>query len=253
MQYYLTSKDDDAAGRAAAALEADGFDVLDEYHEDAVVIVLGGDGSILHAAREYPGSTILPVRTGTSKGHRTSVEEDELLEAVEAAETGERGSAYHVEDHHYLTATSDAVDLPTDFLALNDVCLHHREPTMAAEFAVDLHTDAGRRTFPDLVGDGLVVATPFGSSAYFRSITGTTFERGIGVAFNNVHWPEDAPEYVRLPSDATVEVRVTETANAATAVLTRDNHPDRIPLEPDAPVAISRSDRQVSILRLDAR
>jgi len=35
------------------------------------------------------------------------------------------------------------------------------------------------------IGDGIVVATPFGSTAYYRSITDSFFEVGIGLAFNN--------------------------------------------------------------------
>ena len=248
MDYVVTSKDADRATRAAETLESHGYDVLDAYRADAIVVVLGGDGSILHAARTYDEPTILPVRTGTSKGHQTSLDAADLLEAVETIETG---TDYRLETHHYLRAASEAADLPAGFTALNDVCLHHREPTMAAEFGVRLHTDARTRAYPDLVGDGVVVATPFGSSAYFRSITGRTFERGIGVAFNNVHWPEDAPEYVRLPADARVEVAVTETENAAAAVLTRDNHPEPVTLEPGAPVEIRQADRAATIVRLD--
>lgn len=251
MHYHVTSKDEETATRAAETLESHGFDVVETYDEDAVVVVLGGDGSILHAARTYDEPTILPVRTGTSKGHRTSLDEPDLVGAVDTIESGTAGTDYRVEAHHQLRAESEALDLPAGFVALNDICLHHREPTMAAEFGARLHTDAGTRAFPELIGDGLVVATPFGSSAYFRSITGRTFERGLGVAFNNVHWPEDAPAYVRLPTDGRVEVAVTETANAAAAVLTRDNHPDPVVLEPGAPVTIRQSERAAALVRLD--
>jgi len=37
----------------------------------------------------------------------------------------------------------------------------------------------------EFIGDGLVVATPFGSTGYYRSITDSYFELGIGIAFNN--------------------------------------------------------------------
>jgi NAD+ kinase len=249
--YHVEAKDDAVAESVAETLGQQGVPVSDRYDPEDVLVVLGGDGSILYAARTYDDPTILPVRTGTSKGHQTSLDEARVLEAVATIETGEAGADYRIERHRELAAESEDVDLPGEISALNDVCLHHREPTMAAEFAVTLETDAGTREYPELIGDGLVVATPFGSSAYFRSITGTTFERGIGVAFNNVHWPADAPEYARLPPDAAVEVRVTETANAAAAVLTWDNHPDPIVLGREDAVRVTLSDRSVGLIRLD--
>ncbi len=251
MRYFVTARDPGRDEAATETLEAAGFDVLDEYDPSAVTVVLGGDGSILYAARQYPEPTILPVRSGASKGHQTSLDESELLAAIEAIEDGEEGETYRVEAYEQLTARSDEADLSGDFTALNDVCLHHEDPTMAAEFAVTLHTAAGPRRFPELIGDGLVVATPFGASAYFRSITGTTFETGLGVAFNNIHWPDDAPEYVRLAPSSRVDIRILDADNAAGALLTRDNDPDPVPLPDGAAVTIARADREVSVLRVD--
>jgi len=248
VQYHVIARDDATADSAAATLDEHGFEVLADYDADAVLVVLGGDGSILYAAREYDAPTILPVRTGTSKGYMTSLDERDLLEAVETLESGREGVDYHVERYRQLAARGDG--LPADYTALNDVCLHHREPTLAAEFEARLHSEAGTRAFEELIGDGLVVATPFGSSAYFRSITGRTFDRGIGVAFNNIHTPRDAPEYVRLPPSGRVEVAVTETAQAATPVLTRDNDPATVVLERGESVEISRAAETVDLLRL---
>ena len=37
----------------------------------------------------------------------------------------------------------------------------------------------------EIIGDGIVLSSPFGADAYFKSITHTSFKRGIGIAFNN--------------------------------------------------------------------
>jgi NAD kinase len=39
--------------------------------------------------------------------------------------------------------------------------------------------------FENIVGDGAVIATPFGSSGYFSSIGGEKFSKGIGIGLNN--------------------------------------------------------------------
>lgn len=251
VRYFVTARDDGRGEAAVETLESAGYEVLDAYDPSAITIVLGGDGSILYAARQFAEPTILPVRSGASKGHQASLDESELLAAVETIADGDAGDAYHVEEYDRLAAESPDVDLPGEYTALNDVCLHHQEPTMATEFAVTLDTASGRRRFAELIGDGIVIATPFGATAYFRSITRTTFESGIGVAFNNIHYPADAPEYVRLGPTGRVEIRIREADNAAGSVLTRDNDPDHIPLPEGATVTVRRSDRQVAVLRLD--
>jgi len=65
--------------------------------------------------------------------------------------------------------------------ALNDINIHYKPPT-ALRFGVVV---SGRQIASDVIGDGLVIATPYGSTAYFSSITGKKFSRGIGIAFNN--------------------------------------------------------------------
>lgn len=251
VRYFVTARDRGRDVDAAEALADAGFDVVSEYDPGAITVVLGGDGSILYTTRQYEEPTLLPVRSGGSKGHQTSLDEADLVAAVEAIEDGVPGEDYHEERYEQLEASSSDVDLPADYYALNDVCLHHREPTMAAEFSVTLHGTDDTQEYPNLIGDGIVVATPFGASAYFRSITGTTFESGIGVAFNNIHWPTETPEYVRLAPTGTVEITVEPADNAAAAVLTRDNDPKPVPLEAGATIHVERADREVAILRLD--
>ena len=41
--------------------------------------------------------------------------------------------------------------------------------------------------FDKLIGDGIVIATPFGSTGYYKSTGGKQFKKGIGISFNNLH------------------------------------------------------------------
>lgn len=103
--------------------------------------------------------------------------------------------------------------------------------------------------FDRLIGDGVLVATPFGSTGYYRSITGGTFSSGLGVAFNNVHTPMDAPQYIHLSPDAVVEVEVLDSEHASSAVLTRDNADEMYELRIDEPITIQLTDREVELVR----
>jgi len=67
-------------------------------------------------------------------------------------------------------------------VALNEIVIHNKNPQHGIRYRVFLDkTDLGK----EFIGDGLVVATPFGSTGYYRSITDSYFELGIGIAFNN--------------------------------------------------------------------
>jgi NAD kinase len=64
---------------------------------------------------------------------------------------------------------------------MNEINLHY-SPPRALRFLLKLNNKIISK---ELVGDGIVVATPYGSTGYFYSITGRNFNRGLGIAFNN--------------------------------------------------------------------
>lgn len=246
MRYHVISNDDRRRERAVETLEGAGFDVVEEYDPEAVVVTLGGDGTILYAARAFEEPTLLPVRTAGSAGLRTELDDDRLVEAVGAIEAG----AYSTTDHRKLTAYRDGEEVRGSFGALNEVSLHHGSPLMAAVFAVRVR-DGTREEFERVVGDGALVATPFGSTGYYRSVTGGTFQDGLGLAFNNVHAPADVPDQVGLSPGAAVEFEVVESGHASDAVLTRDNAPETVELGVGEPVTVRYSDRRVSVVSVD--
>lgn len=263
MRYFVSAADPSAAADCRTLLDARGYHVLDDYDDDAIVLSLGGDGSILYNGRRYGDPTILPVAGIGSEANTVEVDEASLLERLSALEDGREGTDYHLETHRKLTASRDGEPIRDGFGALNDIHLHHTDPVRAAKFAArvsdvpadrsgDRIVDGTRETVYDadrIIGDGLLVATPFGSTGYYRSITDGTFETGVGVAFNNVHKPMDAPRSITLSSAGRVEVELLTTARSSSAVLARDDDPEVQRLQPGEVISISLSDRTVDIVR----
>lgn len=128
-----------------------------------LVIVVGGDGSLLHAARTLARSSV-PV-LGINRGHLgflTDIAPSEIRDKVAAVLKG-----HYVEDKRFLISAEVMRDgqISGEMLALNDVILHTGTTVHMIEFA--LHVE-GHFVY-QLRSDGLIVCTPTGSTAYALS------------------------------------------------------------------------------------
>lgn len=205
-----------------------GFAVVSEAPD--VVLTYGGDGLLLHSEREWPGVPKLPLRN-SRRGRKC-----EPRTVQEALERLARGDLVAVRQ------TKVRAEARSEFrIGLNDIIVHNSRPTSTVRCRVRID---GEPFGGEVVGDGVVVATPFGSTAYYRSITRSIFHAGLGVAFNNSTEPVD---HVVLPETAEIRVAITR----GPALVAADNDPDPIPLDEGDEVAIRRHDAEAVILRMD--
>jgi len=127
-----------------------------------LVVVLGGDGTLLSVANciaaASPDVPILGVNFG-SLGFLTEATLPELYASLEAAVSGQA----RVEERLMLRATTvrAGVALPEQ-LALNDVVI----TKSARARMTDLSVSVGEEFVTRVKADGLIVATPTGSTAY---------------------------------------------------------------------------------------
>jgi NAD+ kinase len=131
-----------------------------------LVIVVGGDGSLLGAARELAKSKIplLGVNRGRL-GFLTDISPSDLEERLEKVLQGE----YIEETRFLLDGHVERNGQPLGFgTALNDVVLHPGKSTRMIGF--DLYID-GHFVYSQR-SDGLIVSTPTGSTAYSLSAGG---------------------------------------------------------------------------------
>ena len=214
--------------RVAAAARRAGLAVV--RRDPQAVLCHGGDGTLLRAAREWPGVPLVPVRIAA----RMQPCPDHGLDTVLARLV--RGELPR-ETLPLLDSELGSLHLA----ALNDVVLRNESPATAVRLRVraDGH-DSG-----EVAGDGVVCATPFGSSGYYRSITRETFEQGLGVAFNNSTEPR-AP--LHLPTGKPVEIELLR----GPAVLVHDNDPRTLFLSEGRRLRVSLSSAVAVVLGLDA-
>jgi NAD+ kinase len=93
----------------------------------------------------------------------------------------------------------------------------------------------------EIIGDGLVISTPFGSTAYFNHITRGVFHLGIGIAFKA---PVEQTSHIIVPEQAQFRVAFTR----GPAVLAFDNSPDYFDLGKDDELIVRKSDQPATIL-----
>lgn len=131
-----------------------------------LVIVLGGDGTLLSAARAIGGRDIplFAVNLG-GLGFLTAIKIDELYQQLERALSGdfriERRRMLHCELHR------DGRPI-ADYEALNDMVLTKAEIARM----IDLEVQVNGKFVTVYKADGLIIATPTGSTAYSLSAGG---------------------------------------------------------------------------------
>jgi NAD+ kinase len=131
-------------------------------------LVLGGDGTILKALRAYANTEVpvFAVNFGTV-GFLAAVERENLAEGLDAA----FGGGFEVMLMPGLEASIDA-EPP---LALNDVSLIRRQHSRVAELGYSL----GGKEVGHVRCDGLVAATPAGSTGYNLANQGPILAWGV--------------------------------------------------------------------------
>lgn len=136
---------------------------------DAVVTV-GGDGTMLHAAKECArhGLPVLGINLGRT-GFLATCELDEMEQKLHKLAAGE----FSVEHRALLQAECTGAD--GSLIALNDLVVYsgHRRQT------VDLDILCDGLPVSNCRGDGVILATPTGSTAYSLSAGGPILDARI--------------------------------------------------------------------------
>ena len=144
--------------------DAIGLDNI-KYNDLDIIIALGGDGTILRTSRNLNNSSI-PI-LGVNIGNLGFLSSVELLEFENAMKRFIEDD-YYVEDRMMLKCTLPYREKPEEYIALNDIVVS--KGTLARVVKYELHID--NKFYIDFTGDGLIIATPTGSTAYSLSAGG---------------------------------------------------------------------------------
>jgi NAD+ kinase len=187
----------DAVDRVRGVAERAGVRLIDEPREAELVVALGGDGTMLRTLAELLGSGVPVIGVNFGRvGFLASIAPDDLERDLERVFTGEYA----------------AIELPTlqvslngeRHVAVNDVVV--TSSTLGR--MVELAWAVGGEDLGTVPCDGMIVATPTGSTAYNLSNGGPVLVRGLdamAVTFIAPHSLHARPLVV--PRGLTVTVR----------------------------------------------
>ena len=167
-----------------------------------LVVVLGGDGTILSVARRYAGGPpILGVNMGFL-GYLTEVPREDLYPALLEI----LGGRYALESRSLLEIRLErAAGGAADYLALNDAVIAKTAPSRIIE--LDVVVDG--KSVARYRADGLVISTPTGSTAYNLSAGGPILHPQLPVTVLTPICPHTLTlRPLVLPDTSVLEVRL---------------------------------------------
>ena len=138
-----------------------------KFESDAsLVITIGGDGTLLKAARFYaPKKTpVLGINLGRL-GFLAQANIDEIEDSIEKLIKGE----YRIESRMMLSAFNDNV------LALNDIVIKGDSFSRTSKLFLSIND----KVVCDYLADGIIISTPTGSTAYTLSAGGPVLVPGL--------------------------------------------------------------------------
>jgi NAD+ kinase len=203
-----------------------------------VVIAIGGDGTMLYSAQLTleTNTPVLGINCGRL-GFMANIQQEQIGESLTAVKQGD----YRIDERTMLEASINGDEI---FYALNEFLFTKRDTTSLVTITASYDDQFINRYW----SDGLIVASPTGSTAYNLSTGGPIVMPGTPVMVLtpiNPHTLTTRP--LVLPSDKTLTIRVDESVEHILF-----SHDGKIMEVQDEvlEVEIKKSDHSVQIIQL---
>lgn len=206
-----------------------------------LAIAIGGDGTMLYASRlaRESGTPILGVNRGRL-GFLADITPDEMISSVDQVLAGN----YQKDSRMLLDARLETADgTRTLELGLNDVVVQRA----ARSGMVDFSTHVAGQYVNTHSGDGLIVATPTGSTAYALSCGGPILEPHIeAVALVPIcpHTLTDRP--IVIPASQEIDIKLLQRDDTRAEVTVDGSHLGT--LLPGDSLRVAASDKRITML-----
>ncbi|MFZ0891852.1 MAG: NAD(+)/NADH kinase [Thermoplasmata archaeon] len=201
------------------------------------LVAIGGDGTFLSALQESL-APLLPINAGTL-GFLAEVDGSQPKALENALDRLVRGD-YFLESRMKLAAQLKGANLPD---ATNEIVVHSSQVAKMRRFEIGINDQPAGR----LRGDGVIVATPTGSTSYALSAMGPIIEATVeGILVAALAPFQAAQRAVVIDPLRTISVRLVDADRPGVIVV--DGRPE-IPMPAESTVRIYRSPRRAVFIR----
>lgn len=209
--------------------------------EADALLVLGGDGTILHAVSgmvDHP-LPILGINLGTL-GFLAECAPDALDSAISLLAKG----AFRLERRMLISARVGGVD--ETYVALNDIVVSRGSFSRMVQFDARVNGSTAMR----FAGDGVIIASPTGSTAYSLSAGGPVVSPALPCFLMTPICPHTlSSRPIVVPSDAHLEVWLRPRGEDDGGMLLTVDGAKRATLHDATALLIERSDQTLSFIR----
>jgi NAD+ kinase len=215
-----------------------------------LVIALGGDGTLLRAARAVVGTDtpVLGVNLGRL-GFLTSFPDADLESGLTQVFGGRARLDYRFTLRGRIERAGEMQG--TNFFALNDIVIHTSGAARVAPLTLHVDRGVGREEIGSFAADGVILATPTGSTAYSMSAGGPIIVPSVECIVVTPICPHSlAVRPLVIPAEAVLSV--TSLDEDAHHQVTVDGQVER-GLESGQAVVVAREERPVALVRLEGQ
>ena len=174
-KYHIYANDNEISDRITTEvkekLSAVGYEYSDSEIGADMIFCIGGDGALLRLLRKYnfPEAPIVGINTG-HLGFFQEITMDGIDEFIDLLEKGE----YHIHEYIGLDTEVYTAEGSSRYLAINEIVVRGE-----GERLMHLGIRVGDNEITRFSGDGVLVCTPAGSTAYNYSLGGVIVDPAV--------------------------------------------------------------------------
>lgn len=204
--------------------------IFDE-NKPEFVISYGGDGTLLKSEHIYPSIPKLFIKNTKIGRLAQKKENDEIISSFILGK-------YSIKKIKKIEAVVNGEE---KIIGTAEITLHNADPRNAVRYKVKIDKEDIHH---ELIGDGIIVCNSIGSTGYYRSITDSYFEVGIGLAFNN---STEQSDHIVLNNNRHIFITLTR----GPAVIFGDNQEKYINLKDDDMVEFFESKKVFNLIEIN--
>jgi NAD+ kinase len=211
-----------------------------------LTLVLGGDGSILRAARQmgYQQTPVLGVNLGRL-GFLADLSPDQLRECFPQVLRGE----YRITHHLMYECRVEGPGIQQTFLGLNEITLQTGPPF----HMIDVNLIINGEPVSRYSGDGLILSTPIGSTAHNLSAGGPILSQELSAFVITPICPHTLTYRPLVDSaDKVYTIEIIDSGSSCSCVLIIDGQ-DLLPLTAQHRITFQRAPVDFSLVKVAGR